>query len=61
MELKLNLPQDMLRPQGDALIIKLKDHIKNGGTVKVQIQEQEEKTVSTEEELFEITAPYTNQ
>ena len=60
-ELKLNLPQDMLQPQGDALIVKLKDHIKNGGKVKVKIQDQEEKTVSTEEELFEITAPYTNQ
>ena len=61
MELTLNLPHDMLQPQGDALIIKLKDHIKNGGTVKVQIQDQEEKTVSTEKELFEITVPYTNQ
>lgn len=60
-ELSLNLPEDLLAPKGDALLIKLKDHIKNGGKVNVHIQDQEEKTVSTEEELFDITAPFTNQ
>jgi hypothetical protein len=59
-ELILNLPTDLLVPKGDALLISLKKHIKNGGTVKVHFQNQEEKTVTSEEELFEITEKYTN-
>ena len=59
--MSLKLPEDLLAPKGDALLIKLKDHIKHGGKVNIHIQDQEEKTVSTEEELFEITAPFTNQ
>jgi hypothetical protein len=57
----LKLPQDLLVPTGDAILMKLKNHIKNGGQVKVIIEGQKEKTVSTEEELFQIAGPYTNQ
>lgn len=60
-ELKLQLPEDLLVPQGDALLIKLKEHIKSGGKVKIRIKDEEEITVETEEELFDITGPYTNQ
>lgn len=59
-EMILNLPQDLLVPKGDALLITLKNHIKKGGQVKIRIQGQEDKTVSTEEELFKITERYTN-
>lgn len=58
---RLNLPQDLLVPTGDAMLMKLKDHIKNGGKVKVTIEGQGEKTISTEEELYQIAGPYTNQ
>lgn len=57
----LHLPQDLLVPKGDALLLKLKDHINKGGKVWVHIQGQEEKTITTEEELFKITEPFTNQ
>ena len=60
-ELNLHLPEDLLVPKGDAFLIKLKEHLKEGGRVKVHIKDQEEKTVNTEEELFDITAPYVNQ
>lgn len=60
-ELSLHLPEDLLVPKGDAMLIKLKEHIKHGGTVRIHIKDQEEKTVKTEDELFEITAPYVNQ
>ena len=60
-EMNLNLPYDLLVPQGDSLLIILKNHIKSGGIVKVKIQDEEEKTVTTEDELFKITEPYTNQ
>lgn len=60
-ELNLYLPEDLLVPKGDALLIKLKEHLKGGGKVRIHIKDKEEKTVSTEEELFEITTPYTNQ
>lgn len=60
-ELKLHLPEDLLVPKGDAFLIKLKEHLKQGGQVKVFIEDQGEKTVDSEEELFEITAPYVNQ
>ncbi|HLW20673.1 MAG TPA: hypothetical protein VKX33_10130 [Cyclobacteriaceae bacterium] len=60
-ELNLNLPEDLLVPKGDALLIKLKDHLNGGGKVRIHIKDQDEKTISTEKELFEITAPYTNQ
>lgn len=59
-DMVLNLPQDLLVPKGDALLITLKDHIKKGGNVKIHMQGQEEKTVTTEEELFEITEKFTN-
>lgn len=59
--LSLHLPEDLLVPRGDAMLIKLKNHIKNGGKVKIHIKDQKEKTVESEDELFEITAPYTNQ
>jgi len=57
----LTLPQDLLVPKGDALLIELKNHIKRGGKVRVHIEGEEDKTVSTEDELFKLTAPYTNQ
>lgn len=60
-EMNLNLPYDLLVPQGDSLLIILKNHIKSGGIVKVKIQDEEEKTITTEDELFKITEPYTNQ
>lgn len=60
-QLSLHLPEDLLVPTGDAFLIKLKEHLKHGGQVKIHIKDQEEKTVSTEEELFEITGPYVNQ
>lgn len=60
-ELGLHLPEDLLVPKGDAMLIKLKEHIKHGGTVKVHIKDQEEKVIHTEDELFDITAPYINQ
>ncbi|MEX2591906.1 MAG: hypothetical protein WD426_03970 [Anditalea sp.] len=59
-EMSLHLPHDLLVPKGDALLITLKEHIKSGGKVTIHIQGQEEKTVTTEEELFEITEKYTN-
>lgn len=59
-EMILNLPQDLLIPKGDALLITLKKHIKSGGIVRIRFQNEEEKTVTTEEELFEITEKYTN-
>lgn len=43
------------------MLIKLKDHVKHGGKVRIYIKDQEEKVVDTEEELFEITTPYINQ
>ena len=60
-ELSLHLPEDLLVPKGDAMLIKLKEHLKNGGTVSIHIKDQEEKIVKTEDELFDITAPYVNQ
>lgn len=57
----LNLPQDLLVPAGDALLVKLSNHIKNGGQVKVHVEGEEEKTVQSEEELHKIAAPFTNQ
>lgn len=60
-ELSLQLPEDLLVPQGDALLIKLKEHIQSGGKVKILIKDEDEKVVETEDELFDITAPYTNQ
>ena len=60
-DLTLNLPQDLLVPTGDAILIKLRNHIKNGGQVKVIMEGEEEKTVRTEEELYQITEPFTNQ
>jgi hypothetical protein len=60
-ELSLHLPEDLLVPKGDAMLIKLKEHVKHGGTVRVFIKGQEDKIVKTEDELFEITAPFVNQ
>jgi len=60
-EISLHLPEDLLVPKGDAMLIKLKDHVKHGGKVRIYIKDQEEKVVDTEEELFEITTPYINQ
>jgi len=61
MDRSLQLPEDLLAPKGDALLIELSKHIKNGGKVKVRIEGGEDKTVASEDELFKITAPYTNQ
>jgi hypothetical protein len=60
-EMSLHLPEDLLVPKGDALLIELKEHVKQGGTVRVHIKDQEEKIVETEDELFKITNPYVNQ
>lgn len=60
-ELSLNLPEDLLIPKGDAMLIKLKEHVKHGGTVRVHIKDKEDQIVTTEDELFEITAPFVNQ
>lgn len=60
-ELSLKLPEDLLIPKGDAMLIKLKEYVKHGGTVRVQIKDKEDQIVKTEDELFEITAPFVNQ